>query len=164
MIVNDDPESIRQGVDYWLKNPPDRKRIRRKVLSQINGYRYIYSRKISKLQQQHGAHAERPERIFFDIFLNPVSKSRRYHAPDSQVTEKELSRLLAYPETEIIFKESKRDQLSFNYLVWKNKFSFSYLPGNPYKGNPWFYFIGNNRKNYTKKLIEYKIKKLFNRV
>jgi hypothetical protein len=106
MIVNDDPESIRQGVDYWLKNPPDRKRIRRKVLSQINGYRYIYSRKISKLQQQHGAHAERPERIFFDIFLNPVSKSRRYHAPDSKVTEKELSRLLAYPETEILFKES----------------------------------------------------------
>ena len=65
---------------------------------------------------------------------------------------------------EIISKESKRDQLSFNYLVWKNKFSFSYLPGNPYKGNPWFYFIGNNRKNYSKKLIEYKIKKLFNRV
>jgi len=58
---------------------------------------------------------------------------------------------------------SKRDQLSFNYLCWKNEFSYSCLPGNVYN-NTWFYNLGSNRKNYTKKLLQYRLKKLLKKV
>jgi hypothetical protein len=111
-IVADDPEAVMQGVKFWLDNPPDRKMIRRKVISQINGYRYLYCRKISQLQQKKVGYSDLPERMFYDLFLNSQSLSRRYHSPDSQITRKRLSNSLLYPETEILLKESSsfRDQ------------------------------------------------------
>lgn len=105
-LVDDNPESVRQGVKYWLENPPDRKFIRRRVLSQINYYRYFYCRKISQLQRDRGGKAERPERIFYDIFINPQVARRRYFASESKITRGELSRLLAFPKTEILLQAS----------------------------------------------------------
>lgn len=61
---------------------------------------------------------------------------------------------------EEISNGSKRDQLSFDYVCWKNKFTYSCLPGDIRLGNPWFRTLGSNRKNFTKKIIEYKIKKI----
>lgn len=105
-IVADNPEAVKHGVKYWIKNPPDRAAIRRRVLSQINRYRYSYSRKISQLQESCSALAERPERIFYDLFLNANALARRFHAPDSNISRKKLSSLLVYPKTEILFKEN----------------------------------------------------------
>jgi len=55
---------------------------------------------------------------------------------------------------------SKRDQLSFDYACWKLNFSYPYLPGDIRLGNPWFRALGSNRKNFTKKIIQYKLKKM----
>lgn len=122
-IVEDDPESVLQGVEYWLKNPPDRKLIRNRVLSQINGYRYFYCRKISQLQLSRGGLPERPERIFYDLFVNPEVYDRRFHASDSHISREKLTRLLAYPSTEILFKENNayREKAKGNGLFIESK-------------------------------------------
>lgn len=57
--------------------------------------------------------------------------------------------------------QSKRDQLSFNYVIWKNNFNPLIINGDLRKKNPYFYMLGDNRRNYLKKLIQYKLKKLF---
>lgn len=54
---------------------------------------------------------------------------------------------------------SKRDQMSFNYVAWKNDFNFEYIPGDIRRGNPYVYWMGNHRKDWTLKLIKLKIKK-----
>ncbi|GGF80469.1 glycosyltransferase domain-containing protein [Wenyingzhuangia marina] len=56
---------------------------------------------------------------------------------------------------------SRRDQLSCNYAAWKTNFTINYLPGNGVRGNKWFLKLGSSRKSFTKKLIEYKLKRLF---
>lgn len=57
---------------------------------------------------------------------------------------------------------SKRDQLSFDFALWRNKFTnFALLEGDIRRGNPWFYFVGHHRKNYTRKLMKYKFKRWF---
>ena len=119
-IVDDDPEAVLQGVQYWLDNPPDRKLIRRRVLAQLNSYRYAYCRKISQLQLNWGGHPEIPERIFYDLFINSEDPGRRFHSPDSQITEKQLRMLLVYPEIEILFRQSHQFKI-------KNKAGRVYL-------------------------------------
>lgn len=54
---------------------------------------------------------------------------------------------------------SRRDQLSCNYAAWKTDTNIKYLPGDGVRGNQWFFKLGSNRKNFTKKIIEYKIKR-----
>jgi len=39
---------------------------------------------------------------------------------------------------------SKRDQLSFNYVAWKNDFKFNYLDGD-IRDNQYFNFIQHNK-------------------
>lgn len=52
----------------------------------------------------------------------------------------------------IVMNQSKRDQLSFNYVAWKLNFnSFSLIDGDLRKGNPWFYMI-SHRQNYKSKV------------
>lgn len=55
---------------------------------------------------------------------------------------------------------SKRDQLSFDYVRWKNKFTPYVYKGALRKDNPYFYLIGSNRRNYWKKLLQFKLGKL----
>lgn len=57
----------------------------------------------------------------------------------------------------IVKNGSKRDQLSFNYAVWKLNFnSLYYLEGDIRTGNPWFRLI-SHRKNYTFKVFKIKV-------
>ncbi|PID70906.1 MAG: hypothetical protein CR985_02535 [Flavobacteriales bacterium] len=61
----------------------------------------------------------------------------------------------------IVKNESKRDQLSFNYVAWKLNFTdFKLIDGDVRHGNPWFYTI-SHRKNYSFKIFKLKFKKFF---
>ncbi|MBL86635.1 MAG: hypothetical protein CMO82_08255 [Winogradskyella sp.] len=45
----------------------------------------------------------------------------------------------------IVLNESKRDQLCFNYVVWKHNFTnYEFIDGDVRKRNPWFYTIRHN--------------------
>jgi hypothetical protein len=51
---------------------------------------------------------------------------------------------------------SRRDQLSFNYCVWKLKFNkFEYLDGDLRRGNPWFYWF-EHHLNFEKEIKKLK--------
>ena len=64
----------------------------------------------------------------------------------------------------ILTTESKRDQLSFNYVAWKNNFNFGVLDGDLRRGNPWFHSIGKHNKNYRKKIFTYRLKRLLGKI
>lgn len=58
----------------------------------------------------------------------------------------------------VVANESRRDQLSFNYVAWKQDFDdYTLIDGDVRKGNPWFYTI-THRKNYKFKVLKAKIK------
>jgi hypothetical protein len=54
---------------------------------------------------------------------------------------------------------SKRDQLSFNYIAWKNNFSFKTLSGD-LRNSEYFNWIGRHRKSYFWKYFRYRLKKM----
>ena len=58
----------------------------------------------------------------------------------------------------IVQTGSKRDQLSFNYVAWKNNFKSLYLNGDV-RNNTYVYMLGSHRKNFWKKYLKYRIKK-----
>ena len=60
-----------------------------------------------------------------------------------------------------VLTKSKRDQLSFNYVAWKNNFQFEYLKGDSRRGNPYFYSAGKGDKNLFYTLLKYRFRKLF---
>lgn len=53
---------------------------------------------------------------------------------------------------------SKRDQLSFNYAAWKHGFSYGVIPGDVRRGNGYFYMLGKHRKDWSSKLLKFRIK------
>ncbi len=57
--------------------------------------------------------------------------------------------------------QSKRDQLSFNYVAWKNNFKPTIINGDLRRGNSYFYYLCDARKDYIPKLIKYKVKRFF---
>ncbi|MCB9203052.1 MAG: DUF616 domain-containing protein [Flavobacteriales bacterium] len=59
-----------------------------------------------------------------------------------------------------VLDESRRDQLSFNYIAWKHNFKFYTIKGDLRRGNPWFFLIGEHRKKFSKKIFTYKLKRL----
>ena len=61
----------------------------------------------------------------------------------------------------MVSTKSKRDQLSFDYVSWKNNFKAKIIPGDLRRGNPYFYFLSTSKKKYSKKLLTYKLKKFF---
>lgn len=64
---------------------------------------------------------------------------------------------------EIIANESRRDQLSFNYVAWKHNFQrYTLLEGDIRKGNPWFSII-THRDNYKSAIFKEKLRNLFKR-
>lgn len=54
---------------------------------------------------------------------------------------------------------SRRDQLSFNYATWVEQFKYGLIEGN-IRHNRWFYMIGIHRKNYRKKILRYRLRRL----
>ncbi|WP_075340870.1 glycosyltransferase domain-containing protein [Tenacibaculum agarivorans] len=62
---------------------------------------------------------------------------------------------------EMVSTRSKRDQLSFNYVAWKNNFTSKIIAGDLRRGNPYFYFLSAAQQNYSFKLLKYKVKRFF---
>lgn len=56
---------------------------------------------------------------------------------------------------------SKRDQLSFNFVAWKNNFKYNIIPGDIRRKNKYVYFLGKHKTDIKKDLMKYKIKKFF---
>ncbi len=54
---------------------------------------------------------------------------------------------------------SKRDQLSFNYAAWKERFTYTTIPGD-IRNNQWFYMIGLHRKSFFWKVFRFRLRKL----
>ncbi|PPL00531.1 glycosyltransferase domain-containing protein [Parapedobacter indicus] len=54
---------------------------------------------------------------------------------------------------------SRRDQLSFNYVAWKNQFTYRVIPGDIRRGNGYFYMLGKHRKDWSDKLWKFRWKK-----
>ena len=65
--------------------------------------------------------------------------------------EKDCVKVMEDWWTEIKY-HSRRDQLSFNYVAWKNKTNFNYLPGDS-RDNKWFVSLGKH-KGKKKKVKE----------
>jgi hypothetical protein len=77
---------------------------------------------------------------------------RRHHEPDVTAAMEQWWR-------EIV-SGSRRDQLSFNYVAWKEQLTFHLVEGN-IRDNPWFFQIGIHRKSYRMKLLRYRLKRAF---
>ncbi|MEZ4793279.1 MAG: DUF616 domain-containing protein [Gelidibacter sp.] len=61
----------------------------------------------------------------------------------------------------IVKSESKRDQLSFNYVAWKLNFKgLKLIDGDVRRGNPWFYTI-SHRQKYGFKVFKIKVARFF---
>lgn len=59
----------------------------------------------------------------------------------------------------IVLNQSKRDQLSFNYVAWKLNFnSLALIDGDVREGNPWFYMI-SHRQKYGSKVRRLRMKR-----
>lgn len=54
---------------------------------------------------------------------------------------------------------SKRDQLSFNYVAWKNNFKYNTIPGDIRRKNNYVYYLGKHKTHIQKDLLKYRIKK-----
>lgn len=54
---------------------------------------------------------------------------------------------------------SCRDQLSFNYVAWKNGFQYSTISGDIRRGNPYIYWLGKHKKKWNIKLRKFYLKK-----
>lgn len=59
----------------------------------------------------------------------------------------------------IVKEQSKRDQLSFNYLAWKHHFKYQIIPGDIRRKNRFVYYLGKHKSNAKTDVIKYKIKK-----
>lgn len=55
---------------------------------------------------------------------------------------------------------SCRDQLGFDYVLWKNRLHYAIIPGDSRRGNGYFYMLGKHRKNWSAKLRKFHLKKL----
>lgn len=56
---------------------------------------------------------------------------------------------------------SRRDQLSFNYVAWKNNFKYNTIPGDIRRKNKYVYYLGKHKQNINFDLLKYKMKKIF---
>lgn len=60
----------------------------------------------------------------------------------------------------MVSTSSRRDQLSFNYVAWKEGLHFGYLPGDVRRKNPWFYHVGKSGEPLFYSLLKYRIRTL----
>lgn len=77
---------------------------------------------------------------------------RRHHAKDVVATMEQWWSELS--------NGSRRDQLSFNYAVWKQSFAAHVINENV-RDNHCFYQIGIHRKSYRMKMFRYRLRRLF---
>lgn len=84
--------------------------------------------------------------IFSSILL------RRHHSPDVRKTMECWWNEIA--------SGSRRDQLSFNYAVWKERLNCHVIDKNV-RDNPWFFQIGIHRADYRWKLLRYRLRRFF---
>ncbi|MFT3919634.1 glycosyltransferase domain-containing protein [Cloacibacterium sp.] len=56
---------------------------------------------------------------------------------------------------------SRRYQLSFNYVAWKNNFKYNTIPGDIRRKNKYVYYLGKHKQNINFDLLKYKIRKIF---
>ncbi len=54
---------------------------------------------------------------------------------------------------------STRDQLSFNYIAWKNKFKIKYLQGDLRRNNEWFYMAAKAKEPAFFTLLKFRIRR-----
>lgn len=59
---------------------------------------------------------------------------------------------------EIVKNKSRRDQLSFNYAIWKTALDILYLPGEARYYNPWFWRLGGHNQALWFRYLKYKIR------
>ncbi|MBN1309560.1 MAG: DUF616 domain-containing protein [Chitinispirillaceae bacterium] len=59
-----------------------------------------------------------------------------------------------------IVSGSRRDQLSFDYIAWKERLKCRIIAGN-IRNNRWFFQIGIHRHDYRWKLVRHRIRTLF---
>ncbi len=62
---------------------------------------------------------------------------------------------------EMVKNYSCRDQLSFDYALWKNRLHYAIIPGDSRRGNGYFYMLGKHRKDWRAKLLGFRLKKRF---
>ncbi len=77
---------------------------------------------------------------------------RRHHAPD---VVKAMERWWYELQN-----NSKRDQLSFDYVRWKENLQVNIIPGDV-RNHEFFHLLGAHRRDYTGKLFRYKLKRFF---
>jgi Protein of unknown function (DUF616) len=53
---------------------------------------------------------------------------------------------------------STRDQLSFNYVAWKNNFNIKYLQGDVRRNNQWFYMAAKSNESLFYTLLKFRIR------
>ncbi|MDT0688476.1 DUF616 domain-containing protein [Salegentibacter sp. F188] len=123
---------------------------------------------ILNLQDKQGYFKDSPERM---QRLITFLKEQKYPENNGLISSGVLMRkhndaeLIKLMEDWWYFVENytKRDQLSFDYVLWKNNFKrYTYLDGDIRRSNGWFYFLAKHRKNYRFKLFKLKLKKFFN--
>lgn len=59
-----------------------------------------------------------------------------------------------------IDNESKRDQLSFNYVAWKNNFDYKFIDGD-LRNHEFLFLLAKHNQNFKTKYLKYRFKKLF---
>ena len=120
-------------------------------------------------------------------FLKQLAEQQGVYKDDPRVMEKHINLLRAegYPEQAglivgtvlvrrhhdpqlirvmedwwyMVKNHSKRDQLSFNYVAWKNGFTYQVISGDVRRGNGYFYMLGKHRKDWSGKLRKFRWKK-----
>lgn len=55
---------------------------------------------------------------------------------------------------------SRRDQLSFDYVMWKHGIRYRIIPGDSRRDNGYFYMLGKHRRDWSSKLWKFRLKKL----
>lgn len=62
---------------------------------------------------------------------------------------------------DFVKNRSKRDQLSFNYVAWKNNFRYNVIPGDIRRGNDYVYFLGIHKNDISFDLLKYRLRRFF---
>lgn len=55
---------------------------------------------------------------------------------------------------------SRRDQLSFDYVMWKHDLAYNIIPGDSRRGNGYFYMLGAHRSDWSSKLLKFRIREI----
>lgn len=63
---------------------------------------------------------------------------------------------------ELVKNYSKRDQLSFNFVAWKHRFSYGTIPGDIRRRNRYVYVLGKHRKNLKFQLLKFRLRQYLN--